>query len=155
MESNPGPIYSVEKIIQGSFHQSNPRFGRTAGVQCTLFALCWSQVKTVSRWNKSDLNHVLTKENLLYKSLHVVDMLTADDLSRSIVMYNIEFPVYFLELKTEIVHLRNGEPFLRRSVANTGHEFIFFLYMGGFTIALMKHHNHFYLFDSHSRYCEV
>ena len=23
--------------------------------------------------------------------------------------------------------------------------------MGGFTTALMKHHNHFYLFDSHSR----
>ena len=49
VESNPGPIYSIEKIIQGSFHQSNPRFGRTVGVQCTLFALCWSQVKTVSR----------------------------------------------------------------------------------------------------------
>ena len=82
-------------------------------------------------------------------------MLTADDLSTSIVMYNIEFPVYFLELKTEIAHLRNGEPFLRRSVPNTGHEFIFFLFMGGFTIALMKHHNHFYLFDSHSQDCEV
>ena len=123
-------------------------------MQCacnSLFALCLSQVKTVSRWNKSDLNHVLTEGDLLYKSLNVVDMLTADDLPRSIVMCNIEFPVDFLELKTEIAHLRNGESFLRRSVPNTGDEFMFLLFMGGFTTALMKHHNHFYLFDSHSR----
>ena len=69
LDSNPGPNYSIEKVIQGSFHQGNPRFGRTAGVQCAcnyLFALCWSQVKTVSRWNKSDLNHVLTEGDLLY-----------------------------------------------------------------------------------------
>ena len=154
VESNPGPTYSIEKVTKGSFHQRNPRFGRIAGVKCacnSLFALCWSQVKTVSRWNKSDLNHVLTEGDLLFKSLNVVDMLTADDLPRSIVMCNIEFPVDFLELKTEIAHLRNGESFLRRSVPNTGDEFMFLLFMGGFTTALMKHHNHFYLFDSHSR----
>ena len=154
VESNSGPTYFIEKVIQGSLHHGNPRFGRTAGVQCacnSLFALCWSQVETVSRWNKSDLNHVLTEGDLLYKSLNVVDMLTADDLPRSIVMCNIEFPVDFLELKTEIAHLRNGESFLRRSVPNTGDEFMFLLFMGGFTTALMKHHNHFYLFDSHSR----
>ena len=141
VESIPGLTCSTEKVIQGSFHQSNPRFGRNAGVQCA--------VKTVSRWNKSDLN-VLREAYLLYNSLNVVDMLTADDLPRSIVMCNIEFPVDFLELKTEIAHLRNGESFLRRSVPNTGDEFMFLLFMGGFTTALMKHHNHFYLFDSHS-----
>ena len=52
--------------------------------------------------NKSHLNHILTEGDLLYKSMNVVDMLTADDLPRSIVMCNIEFPVDFLELKTEI-----------------------------------------------------
>ena len=151
-ESNPGPTYSIEKVIEGSFHHVNPRFGRTAGEQCTcnsLFSLCWSQVKTVSRWNKNDLNHVLTEGDLLHKSLNFVDMLTADVLPRSIVMCNIEFPVDFLDLKTEIAHLGNGEPFVRRSVPNTGDEFMFLLFMGGFTTALMKHHNHFYLFDSH------
>ena len=43
------------------------------------------------------------------------------------------------------MHLRNGEPFLRRSVPNTGDEFMFLLFMGGFTTVLMKHDNHFYL----------
>ena len=98
----------------------------------------------MSRWNKSDLDHVLTEGDLLY-ALLIYYMLTADDLTRSIVMCNIEFPVDFLELKTEIAHLRNGESFLRRSVPNTGDEFMFLLFMGGFTTALMKHDNHFYL----------
>ena len=42
VESNPGPTYSIEKVIQGSFLQGNPIFGRTARVQCdcnSLFAL--------------------------------------------------------------------------------------------------------------------
>ena len=94
VESNLGPTYSTEKVIQGSFHQGNPRFGRTARVQCacnSLFALCWSQVETVSRWNKELLN--------VYKLLNVVDMLTADDLPRSVVMCNIEFPVEFFGIE--------------------------------------------------------
>ena len=103
------------------------------------------------KMEQSGLNHVLTEGDLLYKSLNVVDMLTADDLPRSIVMCNIEFPVDFLELKTEIAHLRNGESFLRRSVPNTGDEFMFLLFMGGFTTALMKQHNHLYLLNFHSR----
>ena len=63
----------------------------------------------------------------------------------------LNFQLSFLELKTEIANLRNGEPFLRRPVPNTGNGFMFLLFMGGFATALMKHHNHFYLFDSHSR----
>ena len=86
-------------------------------MQCacnSLFALCWSQVQTVSRWNKTDLNHVLTEGDLLFKSLNIVDMLTADDLPRSIVMSNIKFPVDFLELKTELglrILERSEDPF--------------------------------------------
>ena len=49
VESNPGPTYAIEKVISGSFHQGDARFGTTAGIQCacnSLFALCFSQVKT-------------------------------------------------------------------------------------------------------------
>ena len=55
---------------------------------------------------------VKVEGDLLYKSLNVVDMLTADNVPRSIVMCNVEFPVDFLELKTEIAHFRNGGPLL-------------------------------------------
>ena len=57
-------------------------------------------VKVEQKWFKS----CFTEGDLLYKSLNVVDMLTIDDLPGSIAMCNIEFPVDFLELKTEIVH---------------------------------------------------
>ena len=43
IESNPGPTYVIEKVIHGSYHQGNKRFGNTAGVQCacnSLYALC-------------------------------------------------------------------------------------------------------------------
>ena len=41
MEINLGPTYSIDKVIQGSFHQGNPRFGRTAGVTVRLqFFVC-------------------------------------------------------------------------------------------------------------------
>ena len=100
VESTPGPTYSIEKVIQGSLVWENCR--------CTCnSSLCWSQVKTVSRWNESDLVHLLTEGDLLHKSLNVVYMLTADDLPRSIVMCNIEFLVDFSQLKSEIAHLRN------------------------------------------------
>ena len=34
-DHNPGQDYVVNKVVQGSFHQDNPRFGSTAGIQCT------------------------------------------------------------------------------------------------------------------------
>ena len=154
VESNPGPTYNIEKVIMGSFHQGNTRFGLTAGIQCacnSLYALCWSHVKKVYRWNTHDLDHILNEGDVLYKSLGTMDLLSADELPRSVMMSNNNIPVEFLELKTEIAYLRTGEPFLRRIVSSECDEIMFLLFMGGFTTALMKQHNHFYLFDSHSR----
>ena len=36
IESNPGPtpMLNFLKVVQGSFHQGDPKFGYTAGVQC-------------------------------------------------------------------------------------------------------------------------
>ena len=33
IESNPGPVYVVKNIVQGSFHQFNQRFGSTSSIQ--------------------------------------------------------------------------------------------------------------------------
>ena len=52
VESNPGPTtYDLLKVVQGSFHQGDPKFGQTAGIQCacnSLFSLCWSSIKRVT-----------------------------------------------------------------------------------------------------------
>ena len=121
VESNPGPTCNIEKVIMGSFHQGNTRFGLTAGTQCacnSFFALCWSHVKKVYRWNTNDLDHILNEGGILYKSLGTMDLLSADELPRSVMMSNNNIPVEFLELKTEIAYLRTGEPFLRRIVSS-------------------------------------
>ena len=50
-----------------------------------------------------------------------------------------------------MVHLRTGDTFLQRAVTKRLEEVMFLVFMGGFTTALMKQNNHFYLFDSHSK----
>ena len=51
IETNPGPTYSIERVVQSSFHQGNREFfGETAGIQCAcncLYALCWVQIKQI------------------------------------------------------------------------------------------------------------
>ena len=156
VESNPGPAYTIEKVISGSFHQGDTRFGTTAGIQCacnSLFALCFSQVKKVFRWNAPDLDYILTEGDILYKSLGTMDLLSAHELPRSVVMSNYNIPIDYLELETEIANLRTGELFLRRiiSISAYYHETMLLLFIGRFTTAIMKQHGYFYLFDSHSR----
>ena len=52
----------------------------------------------------------------MYKSLGTLDMLSADELQRSIVMSNYNLPIDFLVFKTEMAHLRTGDKFLQRTV---------------------------------------
>ena len=39
IESNPGPVYNIEKVALDSFHHGDSRFGATAGVQCACNSL--------------------------------------------------------------------------------------------------------------------
>ena len=58
VESNPGPTYDVTKIVKASFHQGDPMFGVSAGMQCTcnsLFSICWSKIIKVYYWKPCDL----------------------------------------------------------------------------------------------------
>ena len=76
-----------------------------------------------------------------------MDLLSADELPRSLMMSYNNIPLEVLELKTEIVYLRTGEPFLRIVWSECDETTMSLLFMG----ALIKQHNHFYLFDFHSR----
>ena len=78
-----------------------------------------------------------------------MDLLSADELPRSVVMSNYNIPIDYLELETEIANLRTGEPFLRRIVSISVNDATMLLFMGGFITAIMKQHGYFYLFDSH------
>ena len=122
IESNPGPTYVIEKVIYGSYHQGDQRFSNTVGVQCacnSLYTLCWSQIKKVNSWNTSDLDHILTEGDKLYKTLNTFDMLSVDDLPRFVKMYDQNVQIEFLELKIKSARLRDGDPFLRNIIPLT------------------------------------
>ena len=63
---------------------------------------------------------------------------------------NNDISVQFLEIKTEIVCLGTGEQCLKIILSSEFDETMFLLFMGGFTTALLKQHNHLYIFDYHS-----
>ena len=60
------------KVVQGSFNQGNAMFGETAGIQCAcmaLFAISYSTLKEVNRWDQFDLDIILINGDALYKTL--------------------------------------------------------------------------------------
>ena len=97
IETNLGPTYNIERVVQGSFHQENRElFGEKAGIQCacnSLYALCLVQIKQIFHWNKSDLDHILIEGDCLYKSLGTLDMLSANQLPGFVKMFSHNIPV--------------------------------------------------------------
>ena len=62
VEISPGRTYDIKKVVMGRVHQGDSRFGLTTDIQCafvSLYALCLSHVKKVSRYNTHDLDHIL------------------------------------------------------------------------------------------------
>ena len=79
----------VCKVVQGSFNQGNTMFGETAGIQCAcmaLFAISYSTLKEVNRWDQFDLDIILINGDALYKGLRRQTLLTVDDLPRDFKM---------------------------------------------------------------------
>ena len=158
IETNPGPTYSTERVVQGSFHQGNREFfGETAGIQCacnSLYALCWVQIKQIFHWGKSDLDHILVEEDCLYKSLGTFDMFSADQLPEFVKMFSHNILVRYVRLETQLTTLTFGDSFWRnffRENANNASTTLSQIFMEGFTTEIISTGNCYYLFDSHSR----
>ena len=84
IESNPGPsyvgAYGIKNAVQGTFHQGNTRFGETADIQCTsnaYFAIIFSAIKI---WKATEINYVLNKADMPFKSLRINKILFIDEL---------------------------------------------------------------------------
>ena len=60
------------KVVQGSFNQGNAMFVETAGIQCAcmaLFAISYSTLQEINRWDQFDLDIILINGKALYKIL--------------------------------------------------------------------------------------
>ena len=155
VESNPGPTtFNPLKVVQGSFHQGNPKFGNTAGIQCTcnsLFAICWSVIKRVTLWTTSDLDYILENGDSMYKSLNTDNILNVDDLPHNISVEGYMLTVTMLQNETGAISTNNQFDLLERSYKenNTGNRLIFFI--SGYTFSLIWSKSAFFLCNTHSR----
>ena len=61
------------KVVQATHHQSDIRYGMSKGKQCScmsLMSVCWTSFKSASIWDSFDLDCILQKGDLLFKSLN-------------------------------------------------------------------------------------
>ena len=61
------------KVVRGSFHQGNERFGESAGKQCTccsLFSIAFTKVKSLGYLDSNDIDFVVENGDQIYKELN-------------------------------------------------------------------------------------
>ena len=99
-DSFVGRSIHISKIVQGTHHQGDIRYGSTVGIQClciSLMAVCWSFTKSISRWDSNDLDRILRKGDELFKSLNKFKLLGVEDLPTKIGIYSHSTDIALLE----------------------------------------------------------
>ena len=154
IETNPGPTYTILKLVKASYHQGNTRFGSKAGTQCacnSLFALVWSIIRKVSLWNTNDLNYILDMGNSLYSKLNLDRPLSINDLPSSVNTGMCDIYVEMLENETGCLSIHNQSNFLQdmRKKCVSGDGLLFIIH--GYTFSVLWNKRNYFLFDPHSR----
>ena len=142
------------KVVQGPFNQENTMFGET-GCILAFFAISYSTLKEVNRWDQFDLDIILINGDALYKSLRRQTLLTVEDLPRDFKMGEETVFAQFRENKYGIfnwglqeVHATLLENLVQNPESqSTGS--IFFIQ--GMFFVIIPFSSHYYIFDSHSR----
>lgn len=145
--------YKIISCVSASFSQSSDRFQPT-GSQCTcitLYGICFSVFKSVSTWNKKDLDYVIENGDRLYKLQNTSDFLSCPDLPRSLkicdVMVTVNFDInlfdFLSDSNSKLLLIRN----LHSTLVFSG---ILFL-INGFSFSIISVQNFYYIVDSHSR----
>ena len=73
----------IIKVLQASHHQGDIRYVMSRGVQCScmsLMSVSWTLLKSASIWDSFDLDCILQKWDLLFKSLNNYRYLGMEDL---------------------------------------------------------------------------
>ena len=150
IESNPGPMHTIQKFVLGSFHQAHVKFGDTAGIQCScnaLYAICFSVIKKVSIWKQSDLDYILDHGDTVFKIIGIRCPLFMNELPNCIAIENRNVDIEMLANYCGLL----GENSIFKGHLNRdiGNGLIFTT--AGYSFSLIWNKNSVYLFDSHSR----
>ena len=141
-----------KKVLQGTFHQGHVMFGETAGRQCSccsLFAICFTLVKSPGHWNSCDLDFILREGDTLYKAQNTMAHLMATQLPKFVAIFGSDVKINLLENKFGFVSYKQMSSFLLRPSQAASNGLI--LFMKGVCIAVMWTSKAYFLFDSHSK----
>lgn len=75
-------------------------FGDTAGKQCaccSLYAICFTTVRSPGHWNIDDLDFIVKEGDTLYTSLNKNTYLMVSDLPQNILLFGSDIKVTYLE----------------------------------------------------------
>ena len=148
MSCNSVPI----KVTQGSFSQADPRFGYSAGMQCSCnaaFAICFSKFKSVNCWNTTDIDYVLNEGDKNFKRHGYAEMPFIDQFPKNILLEQQELKLEYLCYDAEFVSNDIVINFVTDDLLF--HHDGSIILINGYSIAVIFHARHFFLFDSHSR----
>ena len=137
IETNPGP--QILKAILGSFHQGPPKFGSTAGIQCScnaLFSIYFSVIKKVTVWKTWELDYILENGDKLFKSLNIPRSLLFHELPLVFAIENQQFDIEMLMNSFGLLNQHDiFEDRKHMNSADIGNGLIFMT--GGYSISLI------------------
>ena len=140
------------KVVQGSFHQGDSRFGYSAGIQCscnTLVSICYSKFRYPTLWKSQDLDYILTEGDSNFKRLRFTESPFLDQFPKKVFVDDqecgIEFNIVHGEFRSNDIAINfiSDELLFRHSGA--------LIILCGYSIAVTFYGREYFVFDSHSR----
>ena len=140
------------KVVQGSFHQGDLKYGYTAGIQCscnTLVSICFSKFKEIEYWKFYDLDFILDEGDKNFKQLGLTEYPYVDQFPKVVFIEehdcNIEFELHDGEFTIDNIAINfiSKETLLQHCGA--------ILIIREYCISVMFHGINFFVFDSHSK----
>ena len=141
------------KVIQGSFHQGNEKFGETAGKQCTccsLFSVAFGLVKSPGHWVSNDLDFIVENGDTIYKTLDKETYLMVSELPKEISFLETNIEVEYLEEKIGLINGNCSVGILFERNMSSNFDGLLFL-IKGICISISWTKKSYFLFDSHSK----
>ena len=147
----------LKKAVQGTFHLGDTRFGETASLRCTTnayFTIIFSAKKKVSLWKAIEINYILDKGDMLFKTLGINQPLAFNELPHVVNIEGWNIHTEFFLRYNDIFGYNNNlfEHIRNLDCSQTGNGAIFTC--GGLSVSLIWGRNGVFLFDSHSRNIE-
>ena len=145
----------VIKVVQATLHQGDIRYGMSSGMQCScmsLMSVYWILFKSARILDSFDINCILQKGDLLFKSLNNYRYRGVEDLTQELFIENLSINVEFLNNRTgEITPgaylVSVTEIVSEIQQIGTGALFI----INDYILGLLWRNQCFFLFDFHSK----